>query len=200
MKQISFSTVLFMALFVGATLHVKGQTYAYRLVKAISQDGEVRDINNGSKVYLTFSNNKSSFFLSKRDGSRAGWPDESSGWASGFNNQAIPDGNFSGISQNVRDPQNFKYTGTQGEIHVYKNDRPILMMNVMNRNIYVSDYTVDYAKFNADFSRINVIPSYDKGMYGLIPFGIGLQGWSGEWTTFVFEQVKAPNSNPGDFY
>ena len=200
MKKLSLSATIFLVLFASVTLHVKGQTYAFRLVKAISQDGEVRDINSNSKVYVTFSNNRSSFYLSKRDGSRAGWPNESSGWASGFNNQAIPSGNYSGFSQDVRDPQNFQYEGKQGDIHVYRNNRPLLAMNYMNKSIYVSDYTVDYAKFNADFSRINVIPSYDKGMYGIIPFGIGLQGWTKEWTTFVFVQVKAPNSNPGEFY
>lgn len=179
----------------GTTLPMQGQTYAYRLTKAVSQDGEVRDIDNGMKVYVTFTNNKGTFYISKRDGSRAGHPDASTGYASGFNNRAVPSGNYTGFSRDMRDPQNFQYTGVQGDIRVYQNKRPILMLDVISRNIYVSDNTYDYAKFNADYSRINVIPSYEKGMYGEIPFGIGLSGWTKEWKTFVYEQVKEANTD-----
>ena len=72
------------------------------------------------------------------------------------------------------------------------------MLDPLRGNAYISDYTIDYAKFNADYSRINVVPSLEKGMYGLIPFG--LDHWEKEWTTFVFEQVKEANGKGQDFY
>lgn len=177
------------------------QTYAYRLVKKVSKYGEVQEVSNSKKIYVTFQNGKSSFYISKRDGSRAGFPDESTGYASGFNN---------GCGRDMLDPQNFQFSSSQGNLRVYTNSRPIRQPNPgsfgMNFNVRtqssITDYVTDYAKFNADYSRINVIPNSDKGMYGHIPFGIGLSGWNGnsDFTTFVYEQVKEPNVSNQDFY
>lgn len=74
-------------------------------------------------------------------------------------------------------------------------------MRIPGNTIYVSDYTVDYVKINSDFSRLNVIPSFEKGMYGLIPFGLGLSGYGdGNWTVFVYEKVESPIVGSGGVF
>lgn len=204
MKQMYFSIIILVMMLMGTTLPVQGQTYAYRLTKVVSEDGEVRE-GSGRKVFVTFTNDKGTFYISKRDGERAGRGDASTGYASGFNNQKIVISSSGYLIDNtgfsrgeVRDPQDFQYTGTQGDIHVYKNKRPLLVLDRISHNIYIRDYTLDYAKFNADYSRINFIPSFETGDYGLIPFGISKGDKA--WKTFVFEQVKEANAPDGVFY
>lgn len=174
------------------------QTYAYRLIKMVSRYGEVREVGNQEKIFITFVNNKSSFFVSKRDGSRAGQPTASTGYAIGFNNAS----NNMGYGD-YSNPQNFNFSRTEGGIHIYTNSRPIMEMN-SNFAWIISGYVTDYAKFNSDFSRINVIPSPDGGSRSVIPFGIVFNtGWPrmyADFTTFVYEQVQEPNVSSQEFY
>ena len=183
------------------TVSIQAQTIAYKLVKTVSKDGEVYEVRNNDpsygnyKTYIHFTNNKSSFYIAKYDGSRAGFPDASSGYGCGFGNQDVS-GNFSGISTAVRDPINFTYNKTQNGIKIYTASRPLLARNFTNGSVYVSGKATDYAKFNADFSRLNVVQDASKGMYGLYPF----KNIAEEGMTLVFEIYKAPNSSGSVFY
>jgi hypothetical protein len=186
---------VFAVLFAGSV--AKAQTYAYRLVKTVSQYGETRDINNSKKIYVCFTNDKRNFYLAKYDGSRAGFPDESTGYACGFANQDIP-ANASGIFTTVRDPLDFQFDGDQNGVHIYHATRPLLARNFQTGGIYVSGYATDYAKFNGDFSRINVIVNTEKGQYGIIPF-IGFMV-DKNVSTYVYQRVDNPNPNAGGVF
>lgn len=176
-----------------------GQTYAYRKVKLIMNTGEVINLNSSTKIYVTFSSGKSSFYISKSDGSRAGWPDATTGYASGYNNSNTP-ANYTGFCNQVMNPQDFKYTNDSGNIHIYKNTRPIYQ-RVINQGDSFTEYVYDYAKFNADYSRINVIIAPEKGSNGIYPFGIqGLSTDVQQYKAIVFERVKQANANNQDFY
>ena len=180
-----------------ATLYA--QTYAYRMVKIVSQYDEVTNLDNGRKVYVVFSDNMSRFYLGKQDGSRAGWPDASTGYVSGFANQDISSSwngySYSGISHAMRDPLDFHYVKTENGNHLYEVSRPLLALS--GRSIYVTGYTTDQVWFSGDFSRINTYISPEKGMYGFEPF-VSLLGYDLRTIrTFVFEKVVAPNNNPG---
>lgn len=186
----------------------QGQTYVYKRVKTIMKTGEVQEDNYNYKVYITFTNGKSSFYISKSDGSRAGAPEEATGFASGFNNMDVYVGGGSGLNIDkigfgtpaVRDPQNFKFTNNAGEIHIYKNTRPIL--SVGYQQLVISEYVYDYAKFNADYSRINVILDPTKGRAAIFPFGV--QDYSScpikNVAAYVFERVQQANVNNQEFY
>ena len=136
--------------------------------------------------------------MAKYDGSRAGFPDEATGYASGFANQDVPSGNASGIFKMVRDPLNFEFEGDQNGLHIYHATRPLLGRDFQRQTTYVAGYATDYAKFNADFSRINVVLCSDKGQYGIFPF-IGFM-FNKNITTYVYQRVEAPKPNPGTFY
>ncbi|MBR0038208.1 MAG: hypothetical protein IJP70_11305 [Bacteroidales bacterium] len=189
------TAAIFMAFFTAAN----AQTFAYRLVKTVSQYGETRDISNSQKIYVHFDNDYRTFYLAKYDGSRAGFPSEASGYACGFANQDIPSGNASGIFTSVRDPLDFQFDRDQDGVHIYHVTRPILGRDIPRGGvIYVAGYATDYAKFNGDFSRINVIINPDKGQYGIYPF-IGFT-FDKNVSTYVYQRVEAPNANPGTFY
>lgn len=200
-KKIVFA-ILIMAMFMEFGT-IQAQTYAYRLIKKVSKYGEVKEVESSNKIYVTFKNNKNTFYISKRDGSRAGKGDLSTGYASGFNNMNL-------------DPQNFNFSNKQNGVLIYKNNRPLRAIKpgvntfdlshtgvgilVKSEETYIYDYVIDYAKFNSDYSRINVIPNQETGTYGTIPFGILKWDIQSDITTFVFERVKEPNANNQDFY
>ena len=186
-----FLFILSFCLFCLGESVVSGQTYAYHLVKLASNDGETMDVNENSKIYVTFTNSKGTFYISKSDGSRAGIPDASTGFASGYNNYEPNRGSW---ERRVRDPQNFQFVGLKNDVWIYKNVRPNLATEISfnGTRVYVSGYGVDYVKFNSDYSRINLIPDFtNMGLGGIMPFGI-TRAYGGKWTTFIFEQVKAP--------
>jgi hypothetical protein len=160
--------------------------------------GEVREDNNTDKIFVTFVKGKSSFYISKSDGSRAGFPDRSTGFASGFNNRYVPP-HFTGMAHEVTDPQNFIFMNDAGQLHIYKNTRPVLVC-VNGSNVF-SEYVYDYAKFNADYSRINVIVDPTDGSQGIFPFGILKYSCPiQDVAAYVFERIQQANVNNQDFY
>ena len=196
-RRFLLRSLVIMAIMLGAVTS-QAQTVAYRMVKTVSQYGEVREIGSNDsrgryKTYVFFSNNKKTFYVAKYDGSRAGWPDEGSGYGSGFANQDVP-ANFTGVCTSVRDPMNFQYKSTQNGIKTYSCQRPLLARNLSNGSVYITGYATDVVKFNEDYSRMNVIQDYDKGLYGIWPFYILMD----KGTTFVYERIGGNNS--GDVF
>jgi len=191
--------LIFCSAFAGA------QTVAYRLTKIVTIYDEVIEVKDGQKVYVHFTNNKSTFYLSKQDGSRAGWPDASTGYASGFANQdvssLINSQMSSGFCKAVRDPLDFRFQRDDNGLHIYSVSRPLLALSYdgTRRSIYVTGNVTDYAKFNNDFSGINVYVNKEKGMYGIYPFVPYPNYDINAIKMFVFRKVEAPNISGGDF-
>jgi len=203
MKRQSVNCILILA-FIFCSAFASAETVAYRLTKVVSIYDEVTEITNGQKIYVHFSNDKSSFFLSKQDGSRAGWPDQSTGYASGFANQdvssMINSTISSGTCRSVRDPLDFRFLRDENGVHIYSVTRPLLAITYGTyRSIYVTGNVTDFAKFNRDFSGINVFVDKEKGMYGIYPF-VGFPGYDiSTVKMFVFRKVEAPNVSGTDF-
>lgn len=172
-----------------ASLHA--EVYAYRLVKVVSPYGEETVIQNGKKVYINFTANKGSFYISMENGSRAGLPKPENGYASGFANQVVP-ARVSGIGRNEpADPIDFRFKRTTDRgIHIYEVSRPVRALDVISHVTYIAGYVNDYAQFSNDFSRINVKLDKDKGYCGMWPFAAYSDYEATRDYTFVFEQVR----------
>lgn len=198
MKKSLLCLTLFVLMCV-VTNFIQAQTYAYQLVKKVSKYGEVIEYKSNQKVYITFTDNKNSFYMAMRNGSRAKIPDAASGYASGYANRA---------GNQVVDPVNFKYKETHNGVKIYSCSRPIRQRNFnysglllhweLNSGSVIQDYVTDYAKFNSDYSRINVVPNLSQGGYGVLPFGI--MAYEQDITTFVFQRVEEPNVKDQVFY
>ena len=165
----------------------------------VNDDGSTYP-GNKHTVTITFTSGMGSFYVSDVNGNRLGSPSQT-GRPTGYNNYA-PIRRSGGYNINatgvysqreVRDKQDFYYTGMTGDVIEYRSQRPILSYNDGS----VTDYEYDYARFSSDYSRINLIPTYHLGPNGIMAFGC-FSNYSPRPKIFVFERVQA--ANEGDFY
>ncbi len=191
--------VALLAWVIAACVPLSAQTYTYRMVKMVGEDGSAYSGDNHT-VTITFSSGQGSFYVSDVNGNRLGSPSQT-GRPTGYNNY-VPIRRSGGYNINatgsysqreVRDRQDFYFTGMTGDVIEYRSQRPILSYNDGS----VTDYEYDYARFSSDYSRINLIPTYHLGPNGIMAFGC-LPNYSPRPKIFVFERIQA--ANEGDFY